>query len=89
MDVPLQMMVKKQYSSIRNLADNANNKNNRNSQPTTAPLGGHKLCRECGLKATKEVLFAVGNDLAVVERYCAQCAQRVLRDNNVATGSVA
>lgn len=80
-----QIIVNKQFSSIRNLADNNNSKDN----PLTSP-GRRKSCRNCGHPATKEVLFAVGNDLAVIERYCEPCAQRVLQENGAAAkGSTA
>ncbi|HJS82047.1 MAG TPA: hypothetical protein VJ742_04345 [Nitrososphaera sp.] len=36
-----------------------------------------KSCRTCDEPATKDVLFDVGNGVAVVERYCAHCATTV------------
>jgi hypothetical protein len=38
-----------------------------------------KSCRVCDGPATKDVLFDVGNGIAVVERYCAHCAETVSR----------
>jgi hypothetical protein len=34
-------------------------------------------CRSCGQPATKDALFNVGNGIALVERYCDQCAKTV------------
>lgn len=63
------MTVNKQFSLMRNLANDA-------SMPS------QKTCRDCGLPATKEVLFAVGDDLRVVERYCDPCAQVAIQKNS-------
>jgi hypothetical protein len=40
-----------------------------------------KACKNCGQPATKDALFNVGNGIAVIERYCDQCAKTV-EDNN-------
>jgi len=40
-----------------------------------------KACRSCGQPATKDALFNVGNGIAVVERYCDQCARIVEQGN--------
>jgi len=37
-------------------------------------LSSPKSCGICNQPATKDVLFDVGNGIAVIERYCAQCA---------------
>ena len=44
-------------------------------------LSSAKACRSCGQPATKAALFNVGNGIAVVERYCDQCAKTV-EDSN-------
>ena len=44
-----------------------------------------KSCTACNGPATKDVLFDVGNGIAVIERYCAQCAE--LASNNSVRGS--
>lgn len=40
-----------------------------------------KACHDCGQPATKDALFDVGNGIAVVERYCDQCAETVENNN--------
>jgi hypothetical protein len=40
-------------------------------------LTNPKECKSCRGPATKDVLFAVGNGIVLIERYCDQCAQSV------------
>jgi hypothetical protein len=40
-----------------------------------------RICKGCGQPATKDALFNVGNEIAVVERYCDHCAKTV-EDSN-------
>jgi len=58
------------FSSIRTYQDQSDNP---------------KPCKECGGAATKEALFSVGNGIAVVERYCDQCAKTVEDSNKIST----
>jgi hypothetical protein len=44
-------------------------------------LSSPKACKNCGQPATKDALFNVGNGIAVIEKYCDQCAKAV-EDNN-------
>ncbi|HKU50208.1 MAG TPA: hypothetical protein VJP79_09675 [Nitrososphaera sp.] len=41
-----------------------------------------KSCRTCSQPATKDVLFDVGNGVALVERYCSQCASSLSNDDH-------
>lgn len=41
-----------------------------------------KACKSCGQPATKDALFDVGNGIAVIERYCDQCATVVVETNS-------
>jgi hypothetical protein len=50
----------------------------RNLTGNISPLSKTKKCRTCGNTATKEVLYDVGNDVSVLERYCDPCAAVVL-----------
>jgi len=61
------MMMDRIFSSIRAYS------NNLSDSP--------KTCKDCGQPATKDALFDVGNEIAVVERYCDQCAQAVENNN--------
>ena len=40
-----------------------------------------RACKECGQAATKDALFDVGNGIAVIERYCDECAKAVESSN--------
>jgi predicted amidophosphoribosyltransferase len=40
-----------------------------------------RICKGCGQPATKDALFDVGNGIAVIERYCDQCARSVENNN--------
>ena len=40
-----------------------------------------RACKDCGQPATKDALFDVGNGIAVVERYCDQCAEAIENSN--------
>jgi hypothetical protein len=44
-------------------------------------LSSPKACKNCGQPATKDALFNVGNGIAVIEKYCDQCAKTV-EDSN-------
>jgi len=61
------MMMDKTFSSIRA------HDNNFSQSP--------KTCKDCGQPATKDALFDVGNGIAVIERYCDQCAKAVESSN--------
>ncbi|AFU56984.1 MAG: hypothetical protein QXX64_04950 [Nitrososphaera sp.] len=41
-----------------------------------------RACKDCGQPATKDALFDVGNGIAVVERYCDQCAKVIENNSN-------
>jgi hypothetical protein len=41
-----------------------------------------RACLDCGQPATKDALFDVGNGIAVIERYCDQCAKTIENGNN-------
>lgn len=45
-----------------------------------------KACKNCGEPATKDALFDVGNGIAVIERYCDQCAAVVENSNRGVLG---
>jgi hypothetical protein len=59
-------MMNRIFSSIRTFDNLSNNA---------------KTCHDCGQPATKDALFDVGNGIAVVERYCDQCA-KIVENNN-------
>ncbi len=40
-----------------------------------------RTCLDCGQPATKDALFDVGNGIAVIERYCDQCAKAIENGN--------
>jgi hypothetical protein len=44
---------------------------------TCTNLSSPRSCKSCGQPATKDALFDVGNGIAVIERYCDQCAKTV------------
>jgi hypothetical protein len=58
----LYIMMNKFFSSIRKYENQLTNP---------------KECKSCRGPATKDVLFAVGNGIVLIERYCDQCAQSV------------
>lgn len=66
-------MMNKQFLSVRGLTNNQ-----------LSASGKPKVCRKCGSPATKEMLFDVGNDIAVIERYCDLCLQAVLASRSSA-----
>ncbi len=57
----IRMMTDKHFSSIRPF---------QNASNFRIP----KSCLKCGQPATKEVVYSIGNDMSVIERYCSDCA---------------
>jgi hypothetical protein len=43
------------------------------------PKDKAKYCSTCGNLATQNVCFDVGEGVTVIEKYCYQCAQKVMR----------
>ncbi|MCI0559723.1 MAG: hypothetical protein MN733_14635 [Nitrososphaera sp.] len=41
-----------------------------------------KSCLKCGQPVTKEVVYSIGNDMSVIERYCTKCALVVEQQQN-------
>ena len=60
------MMTDKLFSSIRAFTDNP-------------WLKRPKSCLLCDKPVTKEVVYSVGNDMSVIERYCSDCAEKVVQ----------
>jgi hypothetical protein len=40
-----------------------------------------RVCKDCDQPATKDALFDVGNGIAVIERYCDECAKAIENNN--------
>jgi hypothetical protein len=40
-----------------------------------------RVCKDCDQPATKDALFDVGNGIAVIERYCDDCAKAIENSN--------
>jgi len=40
-----------------------------------------RVCKDCDQPATKDALFDVGNGIAVIERYCDECAKTIENSN--------
>lgn len=59
-------MMNKEFLTVRQFV--ANNHNSDKLKRT---------CIKCGEPATKEALFAVGNGVSLVERYCDACVKAV------------
>jgi hypothetical protein len=63
------MMTEKLFSSIRAFHDRT-------------WLKKPKNCLKCDQPVTKEVVFSIGNEMCVIERYCNRCADEVVRAHN-------
>ena len=59
------MMTDKVFSSIRAFSDKT-------------WLKRPKSCLLCDQPVTKEVVFSLGNDMSLIERYCGNCAEKVV-----------
>ncbi|OLC24283.1 MAG: hypothetical protein AUJ08_04185 [Thaumarchaeota archaeon 13_1_40CM_3_50_5] len=40
-----------------------------------------RVCKDCDQLATKDALFDVGDGIAVIERYCDECAKTIENSN--------
>jgi hypothetical protein len=59
------MMTEKVFSSSRTFKDKT-------------WLKKPKGCLLCDQPVTMEVVFSIGNDMSVIERYCSKCAEKVV-----------
>jgi hypothetical protein len=60
------MMTNKLFSSIRAFKD----------KPW---LKRPKSCLLCDQPVTKEIVYSIGNEMSVIERYCSKCAEEVVQ----------
>jgi hypothetical protein len=58
--------MQKNFIHLRSFEDKPN-------YPNSKP----KFCVTCGIKATQEALFNVGDGVILVEKYCDACAKKV------------
>jgi len=60
------MMTDKLFSSIRAFTEKTG-------------IQRPKSCLLCDRPVTMEVVYSIGNDMAVIERYCNGCAEKVVQ----------
>lgn len=67
------MMTDKLFSSVRGFTDKT-------------WLKKPKGCLLCDQPVTKEIVYSIGNDMSVIERYCSKCAEQVVKAQNRSSG---
>jgi predicted amidophosphoribosyltransferase len=60
------MMTDKLFSSIRAFKDKT-------------WIKKPKSCLRCDQPVTKEIVYSIGNEMSVIERYCSKCAEEVVQ----------